>query len=261
MRKLGISIGGDMADDVMQKIDLVKNAGFTAAFTGGNTKDIMEQNTKLVQASGLEVDSLHAPFNGINAMWEDSEAGADIFARLMDDIDVCAAFNVPKTVVHISSGWNAPQMNDLGFSRYDKLVEHAAQKGVSIAFENLRKPGNLGALMERYEQAENVGFCWDAGHELCYTPRWEYLPLYGHRTICVHLHDNIAVRAGDLHMLPFDGKRDWAKAAAALKNSGYTGPVMLEAGHDLRFYNDLTDEEYYARAYAAAAKIRDLMDE
>lgn len=261
MRKLGISIGGDYADEVLRTIELVKNAGFTTCFTGGNTKDIMVQNAKLVQESGLELDNLHAPFNGINAMWEDSAAGEDIYSRLMDDIDVCAAFNIPKTVVHISSGWNAPRLNDLGFSRYDKLVEHAAKKGVSIAFENLRMPGNLGALLERYEQAENVGFCWDAGHELCYTPRWEYMPLYGHRAICVHLHDNIAVRAGDLHMLPFDGKRDWAKTARYLKESAYTGPIMLEANHDQRFYKDLTAEEYYARAYAAASKIRELMEQ
>lgn len=261
MRKLGISIGGETVEGVQRIIDLAKNAGFTACFSGGNTKDIMRQNSELVCKSGLEVDNLHAPFNGINAMWEDNEAGADIYARLKDDIDVCAEFGIKKTVFHISSGWTPPKMNDLGFARYDFLVDYAAGKGVSIAFENLRMPGNLSALMERYEHAENVGFCWDAGHELCYTPRWEYMPLFGHRAICIHLHDNIAVRTGDLHMLPFDGKRDWNHAAQLIKNSAYTGPIMLEAGHDPRFYADLTAEEYYARAYAAAAKIRDLMGE
>lgn len=261
MRKLGISIHGANAEEVQQNIALVKAAGFEAAFTGANTKDIMVQNTKLVLASGLELDNLHAPFNGINAMWEESAAAEDIFSRLMDNVDVCGEFGIKKTVVHISSGWNAPQLNDIGFARYDKLVDHAAKKGVSIAFENLRKPGNLGALLERYEQAENVGFCWDAGHELCYTPRWEYMPMYGHRTICVHLHDNIAVRAGDLHMLPFDGKRDWERAAQHLKNSAYTGPIMLEVFHDLRFYKDLTTEQYYTRAYDAAVKIRKLIEE
>ena len=260
MRKLGICLSSDTPEGLNAKIEMAKNAGFTATFTGANTRDMMEMNARIVTQSGLEVDNMHAPFNGINNMWLDNAEGEDIFARLKDTIDVCSAYGIKKTVVHISSGWVVPQLNDLGFSRYDYLVEYAAQKGVSIAFENLRMPGNLGALLERYEKAENVGFCWDAGHELCYTPRWEYLPLYGHRTICVHLHDNLAIRTGDLHMLPFDGKRDWSHAAKLLKESAYDGPLILENGYDQRFYADLTPQEFYHRAYQAAAKLRDLME-
>ena len=261
MRKLGICLSGGDPESLGNVIQMAKNAGFTSTFTGANTRDLMEMNARITTESGLDVDNMHAPFNGINNMWLDNAEGADIFSRLKDTIEVCATYGIKKTVIHISSGWVVPQLNDLGFSRYDYLVEYAAQKGVSIAFENLRMPGNLGALMERYEHAENVGFCWDAGHELCYTPRWEYLPLYGHRTICVHLHDNLAIRTGDLHMLPFDGKRDWTRAAKLLKESAYNGPIMLENGHDRRFYDDLTPQEFYNRAYDAAAKIRELMGE
>ena len=261
MRKLGICIMGSTIEEIQTNIALAKNVGFTSTFTQGKTLEIVELSSRVAIESGLEVDNIHAPFDGINNMWLDNAEGEDIFARQKRIVEVCASYGIKKTVVHISSGWSVPPMNDLGFSRYDNLVEFAAQKGVSIAFENLRKPGNLGALMERYEQVENVGFCWDAGHELCYTPRWEFLPLYGHKTICVHLHDNLAIRAGDLHMLPFDGKRDWSRAAALLKGSAYNGPIMLEAWHDLRFYNDLSSQDFYDRAYAVAFKIAEMVEQ
>lgn len=260
MRKLGVSIGGTTAEDIKRKLHYAKKAGFEVIFPGCETLEIGRLRCSLALEAGLELDNIHAPFDGINNMWLSGEAGDTMLARLMTAVDCCAEFGIKKTVVHISSGWDAPQLNDIGFARYDRLVAYAGEKGVKVAFENLRKPGNLGALLERYEKNPQVGFCWDCGHELCYTPGWEFMPLYGQRAICVHLHDNIGILAGDGHMLPFDGKRDWEKTARYLKESSYDGPIMLEIGYDTRYYDKLTEEQYYERAYAAAVKIRELME-
>lgn len=261
MREIGICIGncGDQQEEVTA---LIKKAGFNACFTDfSHDEAIAHRNCEIAQKAGLRVDSLHAPFDGINNMWLPGEAGDEILSRLMKTVDICAAHGVDKAVVHLSSGWNSPQINDLGAARYDKLVDHAIGKGVKIAFENLRKLANVAFAMERYSNNDQVGMCWDSGHELCYTPNWEFLPLYGDRLCCVHLHDNLGLRDGDQHMLPFDGARDWLRAADLLKSTGYQGPIMLETGHDQRFYSALSYEQFLERAYNSAVKIRQLMGE
>ena len=260
MRELGICIGncGNQQEEVTA---LIKSAGFNACFTDfAHDEAIAHRNCEIAQKAGLRVDSLHAPFDGINNMWLEGEAGDEILSRLIKTIDICAAHGVDKAVVHLSSGWNSPQVCDLGTARYDQLVDHAVKKGVKIAFENLRKLANVAFAMERYANNDQVGFCWDSGHELCYTKQVEFLPIFGERLCCVHLHDNLGILSGDQHMLPFDGKRDWQRAANLLKSAGYQGPIMLENGHDQRFYSDLSYEQFLERAYQAAAKIRDMMD-
>ncbi len=261
MRKLGISLMGPDAETFRKNTRCAKAAGFETTFPGFSTYESCAQKCEILLEEGMEIDNTHSPFDGINNMWLPGEEGDTMLARQKQNIDCCAAFNIPKTVVHISSGWDAPQVNDLGLSRYDELVDYAIAKGVRVAFENLRKPGNLALLLERYEKVPEVGFCWDSGHELCYTPAWEYMPLYGDRTICIHLHDNIGILAGDEHMLPFDGKRDWEKTARYIKNSAYDGPIMLENWYRSEFYGKLTTEEFFARAYDAAFRIRDLIEQ
>lgn len=263
MRELGMCIGSYKTEEEQQRIcNLIKQAGFDACFTAYERDDAAaRRDCAVAQKAGLRIDSIHAPFDGINNMWLEGEAGDEILGRLMKTIDVCADFGIDKAVVHLSSGWDSPQVCDLGTARYDQLVDHAVKKGVKIAFENLRKLANVAFAMERYANNDQVGFCWDSGHELCYTKQVEFLPIFGERLCCVHLHDNLGILSGDQHMLPFDGKRDWQRAANLLKSAGYQGPIMLENGHDQRFYSDLSYEQFLERAYNAAAKIRTLMGE
>jgi len=263
MRELGMCIGSYENEEKQREItSLIKQAGFNACFTGYERDDAAARMAcEVAQKMGLRIDSIHAPFDGINHMWLPGEEGDEILSRLIKSIDVCADYGINQAVVHLSSGWNSPQVNDLGTARYDQLVNHAIKKGVKVAFENLRKLANVAYAMERYSNNSEVGFCWDSGHELCYTKQVEFLPIFGDRLCCVHLHDNLGILSGDQHMLPFDGKRDWQRAAALLKSTGYQGPIMLENGHDPRFYSDLSYEQFLERAYNSAVKIRQLMGE
>ena len=121
-----------------------------------------------------------------------------------------------------------PPINEAGIARYDALVAHAREKGVKIAFENLRYLENLALLMDRYP---DMGFCWDTGHERCYTPDVRYMPLYGNRTIALHVHDNDFHR--DAHTLPFMGAHDWNAITDALADIRYKGEFTLEADNFL----------------------------
>ena len=179
---------------------------------------------------------------------------------LLDCVDNCRNAGVPKMVVHLSSGKVPPRMNDLGFARFDQLVEYAVKNNVILAIENQRKLGNIAYMFEIYDDVEQVRFCWDTGHEQCFTEGREYMPLFGHKLVYTHIHDNFCKPGGDLHMLPFDGNIDFAKVAKQLKAVDYQGSLTLEVIPTVwDGYKGVSREAYYEKAYQAVSKIRDMM--
>ena len=260
MRKLGICLGGATQEEFKNRLEAAKAAGFQSAVPRIADRETINEQCKLLRAADFEIDNLHAPFKGVNAMWAEGDEGDAFLALLLENIDTCADNDIKKTVVHLGSGWNSPLITEAGIARYDRLVDYAVGKGVRIAFENIRQLVHVAWAMDHYSKVPEVGFCWDSGHELCYTKKCEFLPLYGDRLICIHLHDNLGISAADEHFLPLDGKRDWKKTAEYLKASAYDGPLMLEDSPCSPVYSRLTMEQYYERAYTAAAKLRDMID-
>ena len=111
--------------------------------------------------------------------------------------------------------------------RKKQLLAFVQQRGVSIAFENLEGAEYLCALLTRYQNHPNVGFCWDCGHDACYPPKTDLLRRFGDKLIMTHLHDNFGVRdpAGilngkdDLHFIPYDGSNDWEHTISRLQSA------------------------------------------
>ena len=211
---------------------------------------------------GLQYDFIHAPFGGVNDMWRSGLNCLSLVERIHGSIDGAAAAGVPTVVCHVSSGWWPPHISDIGLSRFDDLVCYAGKKGVKIAFENIRKPGNLAALMERYETVSNVGFCFDNGHEHCYTETIPYLDLYGKRTLCTHIHDNYGRdkddkwKDADYHLLPFEGTYDYKPMMDRLNKYGYEGSLTLEVGNGR--FPDMSHEEFLATCYDRIKKISEM---
>jgi sugar phosphate isomerase/epimerase len=124
--------------------------------------------------------------------------------------------------------------------------------------------------MERYENNDTVGFCWDSGHEMCYNYSDDLLAKYGDRLIMTHLNDNLGISrydgtifwTDDLHLLPYDGIADWDNNIQRLKSSNPLSILNFELGisskpdrHDNDTYSRMSTEEYYAAAYNRACRI------
>jgi len=261
MRKIGINIGLKRGLDIDEACKKLKELGFDAVFTGVPPLKELPKIAKALAANGLEWETLHAPFGHMNDMWLEGEGGDIMLRELLNCVDCCVLGGVKIAVVHLSSGDNAPPVTDIGRRRFTELVEYAATKGVTIAFENQRKLSNLAWAMETFPADSNVAFCWDCGHESCFTPGREYMPIFGKRLICTHIHDNHGIYNGDDHMLPFDACMDFEKVARHLRESGYEGSLMLEVGpgaHEV--YQNLTWEEFFERAAVAVKRLRELVD-
>ncbi len=257
--KIGINI--DAIGDISQKeyVKAMSELGFSATFSGAKDKEYHYALANDLAEHGIVYETIHAPFDGINAMWRDD--GDVMYKRLCHTLDMCELSGAGIAVIHLSSGENAPLLCDLGMKRYTDLVEYATKKGVKIAFENQRKIANLSWALETFADADNVGFCWDCGHEACFTPGREYMPLFANQLICTHIHDNTCVYNSDDHMLPFDGKINFDRVAQHICKSGFDGTLMLEVFAKHSTYENVTFESFMKRAADSANKLNNLIKE
>ena len=255
MKRIGIIFDTCEEIDDCTRVSLMQKHGFEATFLMSNDP-LMEERVALLREAGIAIDNCHAPFDGINNMWLDTDAGDEMLARLISGVQNCARHKIPLIVVHLSSGDEPPRVGGTGLARFDRLIARAEELGVAVAFENQRKLGNLALAMEYYPKA---GFCYDTGHEACFTPGREYMPLFGDRMIALHLHDNSAKYNADDHVLPYDGKADLERSARQIAASPYQGTIMSESMKG-SFYRAITPEEYYTRAEKAIRRFADRVD-
>lgn len=260
MRKIGINMHAKSGLSSEDFARLACDLGFSTVFSMPKDPEVMLKNAEALAAVGMCYETLHAPFKGINAIWREGDEGESMLQRLTDAIDTCVSVGAPIAVVHLSSGNTPPPPTDIGRGRFIRLVDYAVGKGVKIAFENQRKLHNIAWAFEEFQDTDTVGFCWDCGHESCFTPGRRYMPLFGDRLICTHIHDNSGVYNADDHLLPFDGQIDFGYVAETIKNSGYTGSLMLEIKGNSDFYADLSVESFLERAAAAVKRLRDMID-
>lgn len=262
-RKLGINTDclRGLLDD-LSTLELAHKIGFEA-FTTGNADPA---NVAALKAKadelGMEFAFLHAPYKGINALWEESEETEVMMNKITSAIDAASACGVPAVILHVSSGWNPPPVTDRGLARYDALVDYAAQRGVIIALENLRCVGNLAYLMDRYEHRDNVRFCFDCGHEHCYTKTVSWQDIFTDKLIATHIHDNMGrpfedkVTDRDTHWLPLDGTYNYHEMMRKFDKYGYRGPLVMEVFRTMRpDYREMTAETFVGTAYERLKRV------
>ena len=147
-RKLGIFTDGLKGYTSVEGLQLLKNAGFTCFTTGRYKREDVKALREKADELGLFFDSIHAPFlfpdAYCNDVWkENNEKGDRMYASYIETINSAGEFGVPYVVIHYMGSLSIPKMNDMGFKRFDDLVELAKEKNVTIAFENMIRIGPL----------------------------------------------------------------------------------------------------------------------
>ena len=182
--------------------------------------------------------------------------------RLKKCADVCAELGA-KVMRHDVVWKLAPGMRcwhdafELIVPRIREITEYAAEKGVRPALENLRRTNYIARLFHENRDLP-LYYCWDSGHEICYTPGVDHVALFPEKLVCTHIHDNSGVYMMDDHWLPFDGAMDWERKARFIRESGYTGALTMELARPLAKYDHLSDEEFIAEAYKRIQKFAEM---
>ena len=271
MPKIGLSLQSNYPANAAF-FPLLRDIGFRAISPFWSSVNDLKDTVDTAAACGLTLQSLHGSYQGLTGMWNrDKALSTPIFQALSNGVEACAAFGIPILVVHAWGGFDCTfDAASLYFSNFDRLVAHAQRENVQIAFENLQGTDYLAALMDRYQNVDSVGFCWDSGHELCYSPHLDLLGAYGDRLIMTHLNDNNGITrpdgqiqgVDDLHLLPHDGIADWADNIRRLKNAKKQEILNFELKIRpkgdrciLDLYSKLPLEQYLADAYQRAADL------
>lgn len=273
-QKIGFSVTfpADNQERAIEIVKLIRQTGFDAISPVWNPDIDFDTVINSAKECGLEIQSIHAPFRKIVGMWSTDAAVSDpVKSELNMLLNKCRELSVPILVVHVWKGFNYTFPEDpLYFDNFDEIVNTARECGVKIAFENTEGEEYLFALMDRYEDCDCVGFCWDSGHEMCYNHSQDLLAKYGDRLLITHLNDNLGISrfdgktfwTDDLHLLPYDGIADWDYNIDRLRKSKPLDILNFELAraskrdrHDNDVYTQMPLEQYYAEVYKRACKI------
>lgn len=253
-RKLCIDVFSGFQYDEL--LPMVAEAGFDGFFSGemsAKHNDQIAECRKLANKLGLYYETSHSTIPGSTSIWQNGELGDRYAETLFSCIDNCALHDVPILVVHIATDDNKPNFQDIGLKRLEQVVEHALQKNIKIAFENINNAKYLFDTLNHF-LGDNVGFCYDCGHESCHTPEVKYLPLLSNRLICTHIHDNHG--KDDEHLIPFDGCIDFKNICTELSKCTQRVNITLELTYTV-YQSRYSKEEFLAKSFSAAKKLLD----
>ncbi len=252
-----------------EQIALYADVGFDAFFLScGVTEEYhrIPAWADTARQAGIRFEAVHAPTDGVNALWSptddpDSERAAQAYtARARQLIDFLAAGGVDKLVLHVAYG-TPPPVSEAGLARFAALEAYATAHGVHLCYENATGTAHITAAVQNASPGH--GFCHDCGHNACYTPEADLLEACGDRLLFTHIHDNRGNRGGngDLHLLPFDGDRDWPRYAEQIAATGYRGTLNLELAclHSAA-YRSGTFEQFAREAYARIRRLAEMIE-
>ncbi|MGE5604172.1 MAG: sugar phosphate isomerase/epimerase family protein [Bacteroidota bacterium] len=239
-----------------ERFKLIKSAGFDGVLLWWSDEYAAVDGDKrlhpeMARRHGLFIENIHTPIFRNNCLWEDCLEGETVANILIDCINDCQKFNIPTAVIHLIHGNTPPSYNQIGLDRIKRLVEVAERKGVNLALENLRQPGVLDYLFSKI-QSDRLGFCYDSGHENCYTKGTDFLSQYGSKLMALHLHDNDG--SDDQHWIPGEGSIDWKALLKKLKATGYSGPIAFEVENESPRYSSNKNPELFLRRAFQAGK-------
>ena len=268
--KLCMSVSESYGLPAKKQISMLKEVGFEGFFTTWEKGDDIRAYREEADRCGMFYQSLHAPFANSANMWKPYEEAKPAVEELLECLSVCKENDIPIMVCHAYIGFDNSLPTEQGVQNFKIVTDAAKELGVRIAFENTEGEAYLDKLMEAFLENENVGFCWDTGHELCYNRGKDMLEKYGKRLFCTHLNDNLGIRnyAGeitwldDLHILPFDGIANWKNIVKRLNKYDYKDVLTFELNinskpgrHENDAYAKMDLRCYFTECYKRACRV------
>lgn len=256
---INISVCFDFSIDIKERLRLIKQAGFNGVMLmWGGQHDVTDYilHPEYAKNIGLHIENVHLPHKRVNDLWLDTLDGQDFEKNLIGYVDDCFKNSIKTMVMHPTVTGTPPLPSEIGINRLKVILEYAEKKDVKIALENLKRVNYLQYIFERIN-SNNLGFCYDSGHNNWCTPGLDLLSMYGSKLMAVHLNDNDGCihnnTKDDQHRMPFDGTLDWKTVMKNIANTGYKGAVSLEI--EKLGYEQIPIESFLTTAYERACRL------
>ena len=206
---------------------------------------VLAQLRDHLRDADLAAHSVHGPItDGLNgSVWgasyslatADDAARASAVAETLAAMRAAAALEAPFVVLHLGVPLaqqpdGRDNRRDAALRSLETLAAAAGPLGVRLALEVIPNPisdaEQLVAFIEDDLDAADVGICLDSGHAFLLGDLADAIEAVSGHLVTTHLHDNR--RESDDHLVPFEGRIDWAEAAMTLQKVGYEGVWMFE---------------------------------
>lgn len=235
-----------------ERVGHIAEAGFDSTslwweHKNERVRELKHLAPKIVRNTGLEIESIHAPYSECNDFWsEDKVLRESVLAQHCEWIDDCNRHEIPIMVMHVTLGKTPPRVSEPGLDAYERLVDHAAAQGVTVAIENTRSDAHLDALFAHID-SDTLGLCYDISHDVLHSNEpGKLLRDHESRLVSTHFADTDGIL--DRHWLPGTGTIDYS---AILKNfpRDYAGALMLEVSSGRS--KEVSIPEFVAEAHDA----------
>ncbi len=197
--------------------------------------------------SGLSLHSVHAPIvdridsgtwgRQLSTAAESESVRQQAVAECLSALDVARRIPFRFLVIHLGRpDVFSPGADDNSPAAARRSLEEiaaaAAPLGVQVAVEvipnALSTPDRLIELIEDDLElpAPGVGICLDMGHAALMGDLPDAIDAVSGELVTTHVHDNRG--RWDDHLVPFDGRIDWATALMSMQKAGYEGALIFE---------------------------------
>lgn len=201
------------------RLEAVRDFGFDAVMLHWQEENGLDpcRRFDLVAKTGLQVHTVHFPQERMADMWREGDAGDRLTEEIIAALREISERKISHMVVHTTRRLETPEPNETGLKRFARAAEAAERCGVDLAVENTRFLRYNRYLFDRID-SPRLAFCYDCGHNNCFTPKEDALELFGDRLVTTHLHDNHGIR--DEHMLIGEGSVDLNRVFRRLVDRG-----------------------------------------
>jgi sugar phosphate isomerase/epimerase len=223
-----------------------------------------------LEATRLRLHAVHAPIveSYVDGVWGPTLSNAilDGAARAHTVDETRAALRLasvvpfPYLVVHIGQpDVQSPPPNDNQREAARRSLEEiagavAGAPGVQLALEVIpNRLSTVDLLVGMIDELEldDAGLCLDFGHAFIMDDLVDVVESASGQLLTTHLHDNDG--RNDTHLVPFEGRIDWARALIAAQKVGYEGVWMMELA------NTSTPAEVLRKARHACGRFREIL--
>lgn len=227
MPEISVSTSFDYNTPIEVQFPLIAEAGFThvslayrESHSNFQSHQGRAQIKRLLAQHSLRVDTIHGPrVDQVDVLTATAQAALDL--------------EVPVIVAHAGPFAFGEDEFEYRFEMLrrscDRLGTVAEQTGVRFALENVM-PGPATRLVSQILpilDSRHFGFCYDSSHDQIDGPRpFSILDELSDRLIAVHLSDRI--REFVDHVIPGEGFIEWELLTSILRESSFSGPLLLE---------------------------------
>ena len=207
----------------------------------GKINECPRENLAALKAAGFDAVLLH-----LGGEYPDQKLEEDVAAEGL------VIYNVHGHAkgANCFSGNNYPPIKEVGIDRFSRLAEAAERLDIDMCLENQRFFHFIDYIYSHID-SKRLKFCYDSGHESCFSQTKLALPKYRDRLAALHLHDNDGGYEHDQHLLPGHSTGvDWDYVRRWIAD--YDGVISLE----VKTPRDIPHEVFYAEAIKAARFVK-----